>query len=139
MLIGEFSHSLDEKGRVIFPVKLRESLGEQFVLTRGLDNCIFVYSLEEWDGIQQKTKSLPMSKARNLQRFLFSSASVVSVDKQGRILVPQNLREHAGIAKDVMIIGVSNRAEIWDKATWNKECENLTPDLVAEAMDELGF
>lgn len=139
MLIGEYAHNVDPKGRVIFPAKLREDLGIQFILTRGLDNCLFVYSTTEWAEIQEKTKNLPMSKARAVQRFLFSSACVVEPDKQGRILIPQNLREHAGIDKDVMIIGVSTRAEIWDKAAWEAECAKLSPDLVAEAMDDLGF
>lgn len=139
MLIGEYQHSLDAKGRVNFPSRLREDLGTRFYITKGLDNCLFVYSAEEWKVLESKIRELPMSKARTLQRFLFAGAVEVEPDKQGRVLIPANLREHAGLSKDVMIIGVSNRAEIWDSERYFASCEELTADMVAEAMDELGF
>lgn len=139
MLIGEYEHSLDPKGRVIFPVKLRESLGEEFVVTKGLQNCLFVYGKEEWEVLTQKINALPMSKAGNLQRFLFSSAALVETDKQGRILIPANLREYAGLEKDIVIIGASIRAEIWNKERWQDACSQLTADMIGQAMDELGF
>lgn len=139
MLIGEYQHSLDEKGRVNFPAKLREGLGARFIITKGLDNCLFVYSETEWSALEDKIRSLPMSKARGLQRFLFAGAAEVVPDKQGRVLIPGNLREYAGLDKEVMVIGASNRAEIWDKDRYLQSCEALTPDMVAEAMDELGF
>ncbi len=139
MLIGEYEHTLDAKGRMIFPAKLREELGESFVLTRGLDGCLFVYSIVEWKLLEEKVRSLPMSKTRDLQRFLFASAVQVEPDKQGRILIPQNLRRHAGLQKDAVVIGASVRAEIWDREKWEALCENLTEDSIAQTMEELGF
>ncbi|MEF9852728.1 MAG: division/cell wall cluster transcriptional repressor MraZ [Hydrogenoanaerobacterium sp.] len=139
MLIGEYAHSIDIKGRVNFPAKMRDHLGERFILTKGLDNCLFVYAGDEWARLEDKIKALPMSKARTLQRFLFSGAVEVELDKQGRIVIPQNLRDYAGLAKDVMIIGASTRAEIWDKDRWQESCNELTPQMVEQAMDDLGF
>ena len=124
---------------MIFPAKLREELGESFVLTRGLDGCLFVYSILEWKLLEEKVRSLPMSKTRDLQRFLFASAVQVEPDKQGRILIPQNLRRHAGLQKDAVVIGASVRAEIWDREKWETLCENLTEDSIAQTMEELGF
>jgi len=139
MLIGEYQHTIDPKGRVSFPAKLREELGTQFVVTKGLDNCLFVYRLEEWRVLEEKTRTLPTSKARQIQRFLFAGAALVEPDKQGRVLIPQNLREHAGLSGDVTVVGVSTRAEIWDSARWAALGAELTSESVAEAMDELGF
>ena len=139
MLIGEFDYNIDIKGRAFMPAKLREDLGEHFINTKGLDDCLFVYSDEEWKTLEEKIRALPMSKSRNLQRFFFSGAIDVEVDKQGRILIPANLREYASLDKDIMIIGASNRVEIWDKQRWKASCSELTSDLVANAMDELGF
>lgn len=139
MLIGEYQHTVDLKGRVNFPAKFREDIGERFIVTKGLDQCLFVYSEPEWATLEEKIKSQPMSKSRNIQRFLFASACEVEADKQGRIVIPQNLREYAGIQKDVMIIGASVRAEIWDLENWNRQCEDITPEMIASAMDELGF
>lgn len=139
MLIGEYQHNIDVKGRVFMPAHFRETLGEHFIVTKGLDNCLFVYSLTEWSNVEVKIRSLPLSKARNLQRFFFAGASDISADKQGRVVLPQNLREFANLTKDVMVIGASNRVEIWDKQAWDKNCEGITSQSVAEAMDELGF
>lgn len=139
LLIGEYQHSLDVKGRVNFPAKLREGLGGRFIITKGLDNCLAVYPLDQWKVLENKISSLPVSKSRNLQRFLFAGAVDVEADKQGRVLIPANLREYAGLTKDVMIIGASVRAEIWDKDRWMESCEELTADAVADAMDQLGF
>ncbi len=139
MLIGEYQHSLDSKGRVNFPAKLRESLGETFIITKGLDNCLFVYSMDEWKVLEDKIRALPMSKARDLQRFLFAGAVEVEADKQGRVIIPQNLRSYAGLEKDIMVIGASVRVEIWDAQRYQQSCESLTSDSIAQAMDELGF
>ncbi len=139
MLIGEYQHSLDSKGRVNFPAKLRESLGETFIITKGLDNCLFVYSMDEWKVLEDKIRALPMSKARDLQRFLFAGAVEVEADKQGRVIIPQNLRSYAGLEKDIMVIGASVRVEIWDTQRYQQSCESLTSDSIAQAMDELGF
>ncbi len=137
MLIGEYQHNIDQKGRVIVPAKFREDLGEHFYVTKGLDGCLFVLSAEEWARLQDKIKAMPISKARGLQRFFFSGAAEVEPDKQGRILIPQPLRDHAKLTKDVAVIGASSRAEIWDSAHWNEFNSTLTEDSIAEAMDLL--
>lgn len=140
MLIGEYSYGLDVKGRLNFPVKLREDLGERFVIVKGLgDNCLFVYSMEEWRNTEQKIKNLPLSKARSLQRFFFASACEVEPDKQGRIVLPQNLREYAQLERDVVVIGASTHCEIWSKDNWESVCGGLDSATIASAMDELGF
>lgn len=139
MLIGEYQHSLDEKGRVNFPAKLRDGLGSRFIITKGLDSCLCVYSEDEWHVLEDKIRALPVSKSRQLQRFLFAGAADVIPDKQGRVVIPASLREYAGLEKEVMIIGASVRAEIWDKDRWLASCDELTPDTIAETMDSLGF
>lgn len=139
MLIGTFQHSLDVKGRVNFPAKLREGLGERFIITRGLDGCLFVYNEDEWKVMEAKINSLPLSKGRKLQRFFFPGATDVEPDKQGRVLIPSHLREHAMLSKEIVIIGVSTRAEIWDKERWEANDAELTDDLAIETMDEIGF
>jgi MraZ protein len=120
MFTGEFQHTLDVKGRVIIPSRLRDGLGDRFVVTRGLDHCLFVYPPAEWSRLEQKLKQLPFTKSdsRAFMRLFFSGAMEVEADKQGRVLIPQNLRDYAGIEKDVMIIGVSNRVEIWNEKSW---------------------
>jgi len=139
MLIGEYRPSIDVKGRLNFPSKLRETLGETFIVTRGLDNCLNVYSLDEWKSLEESIKTLPRSKRRNLERFFFAGAVDVTPDKQGRIVIPTSLREYASINKNVVVVGVSDHAEIWDEAAWKKEFEELSADDVADTMDELGF
>lgn len=138
-LMGTYSHNIDAKGRMNFPTKLRESLGDCFIITRGLDGCLFVYSREEWAVMEEKISSMPLSKGKNVQRFFFSNAAEIEADKQGRILIPAHLREYAGLDKDVMVIGAVNRAEIWDKERWNKLNDSFSEDMLTEAMDELGF
>ena len=137
MLIGEYQHNIDAKGRVIVPAKFREDLGEHFYVTKGLDGCLFVLSAAEWKRLQDKISAMPISKSRGLQRFFVSGAAEVEPDKQGRILLPQHLREHAGLEKDVTVIGASSRAEIWDSARWNTFNSGLTEESIAEAMDLL--
>lgn len=139
MLIGQFEHTLDAKGRINFPAKFREDMGNRFILTKGLDNCIAVYSLEEWERWEKKLSALPDSKSRQLKRFFFASATDVEPDKQGRIVLPAVLREYAGLTKDVVVIGASDRAEIWDAARWSADNEDLTSDQMAELMDSLNF
>ena len=138
-MIGEYQHNIDSKGRVIVPVKFREDLGECFYVTKGLDGCLFVLSGEGWKGLQEKIQSMPLSKSRGLQRFFFSGATDVETDKQGRILIPQPLRDHAGLTKDVTFVGVSSRVEIWDTSRCNQVNGELTEESIAEAMDELGI
>lgn len=137
MLTGEYFHNIDPKGRMNFPSKLREELGERFYITRWLDDCLVVFSEEEWEIICEKIKSQSLTRSRDIQRYLFANASLMEPDKQGRILIPQNLRERAGIEKDVAIIGVMNRAEIWDKERWMKRSDEIDSDLFDDKMLEL--
>lgn len=139
MLIGEYQHNIDPKGRIIVPSKFREDLGDRFYLTKGIDGCVFVLSSAEWDRLCEKVSSLPISKARGLQLFFFSGAVEAEPDRQGRILIPQNLRSYAGLTKDITFIGASSRAEIWDTAAWNSFNATLTKETIAEAMDALDF
>jgi MraZ protein len=122
MFMGEYRHAVDDKGRLIIPAKFREGLGESFVLTRGLDHCLFAYPRSEWTQLEQKLKALPFTRAdaRKFTRFFFSGACEVELDKQGRILIPSNLREFAELKKDCVIIGVSTRVEIWCKDRWEE-------------------
>ncbi|NLY78134.1 MAG: division/cell wall cluster transcriptional repressor MraZ [Tissierellia bacterium] len=143
MFIGEYQHTVDSKGRIIMPSKFRDGLGQNFVVTKGLDNCLFVYPIEEWQSFEKKLRTLPLTNknARAFIRFFFAGASECSLDKQGRILIPNNLREYAKLAKDVVIIGVAERIEIWAKDEWdnyNSE-DNLSYEDIAEKMEELGI
>ncbi len=139
MLLGLYRHTLDAKGRVIVPVRFREDLGESFIITRGLDNCLSLYSMSEWASLEEKVKSLPMAQSRSIQRFLFANAFPVELDGQGRIVVPANLKIYAGLTKEVVITGVSTRAEIWDAALWDSSQEETSSEDVANLMSELGF
>lgn len=142
MFIGEYQHALDNKNRIIIPSKFREGLGEKFVLTKGLDGCLYVYTTSEWKILEEKLKTLPLTNkdARAFVRFFFSGANEIDVDKQGRALIPQNLLEYANIEKDIVSIGVSTRIEIWSKAKWQEYNDsNINFDEVAEKMSELGI
>lgn len=143
MLLGEYNHNIDEKGRVSVPAKFREDLGASFIVTKGLDNCLFAYSKEEWQTFETKLKTLPLTNvnARNFIRFFFSGATECEIDKQGRINIPQNLREYAGFSKELYIIGVSTRVEIWDKEKWQNYTspENMDLDQIASQMSDLGI
>ena len=136
---GEYQHNIDAKGRLFIPAKFRESLGSAFVATKGLDGCLFLYSMQAWSVLEDKINGLPMSKSRDLQRFFFSSAADCAPVAQGRVVIPQNLRQYAGLTKEVTVIGVSGRAEIWDTGRWLQYSGALTPEAVAQAMEELGF
>lgn len=143
MLIGEFEHSLDAKGRLIMPAKLRESIGDSFVVTKGLDGCLFAFSITEWNNFEEKLKQLPLSNrnSREFTRFFLSGATECEIDKQGRFLIPTNLREAATLEKEVVIIGVGTRIEIWDKEKWKQynNSENISVEDVAENMTMLGI
>ena len=141
MLMGEYSHSLDTKGRLIMPAKLIQDIGDKFILTKGLDGCLFAFSQEEWLNFEEKLKSLPLSdkNARNFVRFFLSGATECEIDKQGRFLIPNNLRTAANLDKDVVIIGVGTRLEIWNKETWEKCDEEISADEIAENMANLGI
>ncbi len=136
---GEFQHNLDAKGRLIFPAKLREELGDDFVVSKGLDNCLFVFSRENWDEFERKIGELPLAQSRKMQRFFCAPAVECVPDGQGRVLLPQPLREFAGISRDVTILGMQGRAEIWDTERWREYNRMLTAEGIADVMEELGF
>lgn len=138
MFIGQYNNKMDSKGRISVPVKFREELGIKFIVTRGLDSCLFGYSLEEWEKVEKKIKSLPITKknARTFQRFFFSGATEVEIDKQGRINLPSVLIEHANLTKECVINGLSNRIEIWDRDSWNNML-NDSEDEIEEISEEL--
>lgn len=143
MLIGEYEHSLDAKGRLIMPSKLRDDMGEKFVITKGLDGCLFGFSQSEWENFETKLKALPLTNknARDFVRFFLSGAMECELDKQGRFLIPNNLRTVAGLEKEVITVGVGTRIEIWNKEKWtnyNSE-ENISADDIAENMEMLGI
>ncbi|MBR6034356.1 MAG: division/cell wall cluster transcriptional repressor MraZ [Clostridia bacterium] len=143
MFIGEYEHSVDAKGRLIMPAKLRDEIGDKFVVTKGLDGCLFAYSQTEWTAFEEKLKTLPLTSknARDFTRFFLSGAIECEIDKQGRFLVTSNLREFANLEKDVVIIGVNTRIEIWSKEKWNSysDNENINVDEIAENMTMLGI
>ncbi|MBO1300627.1 MULTISPECIES: division/cell wall cluster transcriptional repressor MraZ [Enterococcus] len=143
MLMGEYRHNIDAKGRLIVPSKLREELGEQFVLTRGLDGCLFGYPMSEWNELESKLNDMPLAKkdARTFVRFFYSAATECELDKQGRINIPNTLRNYATITKECVIVGVSNRIEIWDEAKWQEfsEAAEENFDEIAENMIDFGL
>lgn len=141
MLIGEYEHSLDVKGRLIMPAKLREDIGEKFIVTKGLDGCLFAFSVTEWTNFEQKLRALPISNkdARAFTRFFFAGAMDCEIDKQGRFLISGNLREFAGLEKDVVIVGMDSRIEIWSKEKWQACDEEISADEIAEKMEMLGI
>ena len=143
MLIGEYEHSLDAKGRLIMPAKLRTDMGEKFIITKGLDGCLFVFSQNEWSNFESKLKELPLTNknARDFVRFFLSGATECEIDKQGRFLLVNTLREYAEITKEVIIRGVGTRLEIWNKEKWKKynSDENISADTIAENMTMLGI
>ena len=141
MFIGEYSHNLDEKGRVAIPAKFRNDLKKGAVITRGLDSCLFVYTKDEWKKLAEKLATLPFSQAnsRAFARLMLAGAMDVEFDKQGRALVPEYLRQFAGLKKNVVVAGLYNRLEMWDQAAWEKYkqgTENQSTDI-AEALGEL--
>ena len=141
MFMGEYSHSIDEKGRLIIPSKFREELGDEFVVTKGLDGCLFVYENSEWKALEDKLRALPLTNkdARAFARYMLAGAAEVSLDKQGRILLPQVLRNFAGLDKDVVLIGVASRVEIWNKEKWENISFDDDMDEIVEKMADLGI
>lgn len=141
MFMGEYQHSVDGKGRLIIPAKLREGLGERFVATKGLENALFLFPLDEWERFGEKLRALPMASgaARAFTRLFFSGATDCEVDPQGRILLPANLREFASIEKDVVIVGVQSRVEIWSKERWEEYCQQAEESFAETAEKLLDF
>lgn len=142
MFMGEFNHSLDAKGRTFVPAKMRDELGESFVVTQGLDKCLTGYTISEWKKVEEKLSHLDSSKknVRMFIRFMTAKATVCDVDKQGRILIPANLREYAGLEKEIVFIGATNKIEIWDKSKWDENCEEYdNMEELVESMEGFDF
>lgn len=143
MFLGEYNHSIDAKGRLIVPAKFREELGNDFIVTKGLDGCLYIYPNKEWEEFESKLSALPMGKSdiRKMVRFFLSSATQAEIDKQGRILIPATHRQYAGIEKDVLFAGVGKKIEIWSKEKWEETATFNYEDMdeVAERMSDLGI
>ncbi|OGH93226.1 MAG: cell division/cell wall cluster transcriptional repressor MraZ [Candidatus Magasanikbacteria bacterium RIFOXYD1_FULL_40_23] len=142
MFIGEYNHSLDDKGRMAIPVKFRRELQKGAVVTRGLDNCLFLYTKTEWEKLAEKLAALPISQSnsRAFSRLMLAGAMDVELDKQGRVILPEYLRQFSGIKKNLVIAGLYNRLEIWDQDLWNKYKNQTEAEsgAIAEKMGELG-
>ncbi|ASV69916.1 division/cell wall cluster transcriptional repressor MraZ [Cytobacillus sp. FSL W7-1323] len=141
MFMGEYHHNVDTKGRLIVPAKFRENLGETFVLTRGLDQCLFGYPLTEWKELEEKLKALPMTKkdARAFTRFFFSGATECEIDKQGRVNIASPLMQYAKLDKECVVLGVSNRIEIWSRSLWEEYFAESEESFAEIAENMIGF
>ena len=141
MFMGEYNHTIDAKGRLIIPSKFREALGSEFVLTKGLDGCLFVFPMKEWEAFEEKLRSLPLidKNARKFSGFFLAGASTCELDKQGRILVPGTLREFAQMDKEVVLTGMLDRIEVWSKEQWLENNAYDDMDDIAQSMQELGL
>ena len=141
MFMGEYNHTVDEKGRLIIPAKFREELGSEFVIAKGLDDCLFVYNNTEWKALEDKLRALPLTNknARTFARFMLGGAATVELDKQGRILIPQVLRTFATLDKEIVLVGIANRIEIWNKAKWDAASNIDDMESIAEQMADLGI
>lgn len=141
MFMSEYNHTVDAKGRLIIPSKFRETLGEEFVVSKGMDGCLFVYANDDWNAFEQKLTSLPLinKEARQFARFFLAGAAQVELDKQGRILLPAGLRDFADLDKDVVLVGVGSRIEIWSKEKWDAMNEDDNMDAITAAMESLGL
>lgn len=138
-MVGKYVHTVDPKGRLFVPSRLRDELGGSFYVTLGLDHCLSVYPEDAWQAIVDKYNALPVSQARKM-RFLFANAAKCEPDKQGRFLIPATLRDYAGLKQEVTFIGQAGHAEIWDTESYDKlEAETLTPENLAAVMEELDF
>lgn len=138
MLIGEYQNSIDAKGRIIIPAKYREDLGFRLIMTKGIENCLYIYSIEEWGRFEEKLQQLPIAESRSVVRYFFASAVECEIDKQGRLTIPQHLREHARIDKELVTIGARNRVEVWSRQEWDIY-NNENNDDIAQKMAELGI
>ena len=141
MFMGEYNHTIDAKGRLIIPAKFRETLGEEFILTRGLDGCLSIYPMDEWKSFEEKLKALPRTdkNARAFLRFFVAGATSCELDRQGRILVPSTLREFAGLEKEVVLTGSLTRIEIWSKEKWLENSNYDDMDSIAASMQKMGI
>jgi transcriptional regulator MraZ len=138
--MGEYDHTIDGKGRMIVPSKFREALSGEFVITLGLDGCLFIYPMNEWENFIEELKKLPGSKeGRKIQRYFMAGAVSCEMDKQGRVLIPNKLREQADLEKEIVSVGVINKIEIWSKNRWDSNNNYEDMDQIAEHMSDLGL
>ena len=141
MFMGEYNHIIDAKGRLIIPARFRELLGVEFILTIGLYGCLSIYPMDAWEAFETKLRALPLTNknARTFTRFFVAGATNCELDRQGRILVPQTLREFAGLEKEVVLTGNLDRIEIWSKEKWSENCNYDDMDSIAESMQDMGI
>lgn len=142
MFMGEYNHTIDAKSRLIIPSKFREILGDEFVVTKGLDGCLFVFDNAEWTAFEEKLQKLPSltnPDVRKFVRFFMAGATSVEVDKQGRILIPTSLKDFAALEKDVVLIGVGSRMEIWSRERYEGTVTYDDMEEIAQHMSELGL
>lgn len=141
MFMGEYNHTIDAKGRLIIPAKFRETLGEEFILTKGLDGCLSIYPMDEWESFEEKLKALPLTdkNARAFLRFFVAGATSCELDRQGRILIPSTLREFAGLEKEVVLTGNLTRIEVWSKERWIENSNYDNMDNIVASMQEKGI
>ncbi len=139
--MSEYNHTIDPKGRLIIPAKFRCGLGNSFVITKGIDKCLYFYPTEEWDKIEEKLSAIPLTNrdGRKFARFMLGGAAEVDMDTQGRILLPGYLREYAGVLKDAVMVGMGNHVEFWAKEAYDTAGENLDIDAIAESLDGIGI
>ena len=139
MYIGEFQHNMDDKNRVFIPAKLRETLGERFVVCNGVGDFLTLYSVEEWEKFEAKINALPQMESHDLKTFFFSGANEVKPDAQGRVVIPQNLKQHANLTRELVITGASNRAEIWNAEAWHERKSAISIQSIKEKMALFGL
>ena len=141
MFYGEFPHSLDIKNRIVIPAKFRAALGDAFIITRGWDKCLTIYTMDEWRNLEEKVKALPRADedVRRFMRIFFGGACECEPDAHGRVLIPQTLREHAGIVRDIVSVGVLERIEVWGKEYWDERGSCEIDDNIARVMKEFGI
>ena len=139
MLTGTYNQSMDQKGRMAFPSKLREIMGERLIVTKGVDGCLFVYSVEDFAQKAEKLKALPMAQGLRLQRSFMANAVELEADKQGRILIPAILRSIPALEKDITVVGVSDHCEIWDQKRWEEFNLSITDEMLMQALEGADF
>lgn len=139
MLIGTYEHNMDDKNRTFIPSKMRDELGDRFIIAKGIDNCLSMYSLSEWSKFLSKFENFPAAKVRNLKLYFCGGAAEVKPDSQGRVVIPQKLKEHAGLTKSLVILGAQEHAEIWDSNKWNERYSAISSEDVYDIMNEINF
>ncbi len=139
MFYGEYRHTMDAKGRLFIPVKLRENLGDKFMLSRGLDKCVFIYPMDEWREFTEKLDALPLAKERRIRRYFYSGAYESVLDGQGRVILSQMHRDFAGLEKEVVVVGNRTHLEVWDARAWDNEQEFITNEEIIKELEELDF